>query len=139
MPSFDDLRLETPPLILRPPRVEDLDTWSEMMLDEPSARFIGGVMPRPIRWRQLRTMIGAWHSHGFAMFSVIEKESGWVGRLGPCSRKDGRAPRPRAHPRTCATDATGARAPRPRRLNVETTEALEGAEKRPTRSHGARR
>jgi RimJ/RimL family protein N-acetyltransferase len=30
------------------------------------------------------TMIGAWHAQGFAMFSVIEKQSGlWIGRLGP--------------------------------------------------------
>jgi RimJ/RimL family protein N-acetyltransferase len=84
MPSFDDLEVTTPRLILRPPRVEDLDAWSEMMLDEPTARFIGGVMPRSLCWRQLMTMIGAWHAHGFAMFSVIEKQSGrWIGRLGP--------------------------------------------------------
>ena len=82
--SFDTIRLETPRLILRPPRVEDLDAWTEMMLDEPTARFIGGVMPRPLCWRQLMTMIGAWHALGFAMFSVIEKSSGrWLGRLGP--------------------------------------------------------
>jgi RimJ/RimL family protein N-acetyltransferase len=84
MRSFDDLRLETSRLILRPPRAEDLDAWSEMMLDEPTARFIGGVMPRAVSWRALMTMIGAWHAAGFAMFSVIEKESGrWIGRLGP--------------------------------------------------------
>ena len=84
MTFFDDLRLDTARLILRPPRVDDLDGWSEMMADEPSARFIGGVMPRSVCWRQLMTMIGAWHSQGFAMFSVIERETGrWVGRLGP--------------------------------------------------------
>jgi RimJ/RimL family protein N-acetyltransferase len=82
--SFDTIRLETPRLILRPPRAEDLDALTEMMLDEPTARFIGGVMPRPLCWRQLMTMIGSWHAHGFAMFSVIEKSSGrWIGRLGP--------------------------------------------------------
>lgn len=84
MASFDDLRIDTPRLILRPPRRDDLDAWSEMMSDEPTARFIGGVMPRAICWRQLMTMIGAWHALGFAMFSVIEKSSGrWIGRLGP--------------------------------------------------------
>ena len=89
MPHFDDIRLETPRLILRPPREEDLDAWSVMMLDEEVARFIGGVMPRPICWRQLMTMIGAWHAQGFAMFSVIEKSSGrWIGRVGPW-RPDG--------------------------------------------------
>ena len=84
MASFDDIRVETARLMLRPPRADDLDAWTEMMADEPTARFIGGVMPRPVCWRQLMTMIGAWHSQGFAMFSVIEKASGrWVGRVGP--------------------------------------------------------
>ena len=84
MPAFDDIVLDTPRLILRPPRLEDLDPWTLMMQDEPTARFIGGVMPRATCWRQLMTMIGSWHAHGFAMFSVIEKTSGrWIGRLGP--------------------------------------------------------
>jgi RimJ/RimL family protein N-acetyltransferase len=81
---MQDLQLETPRLILRTPRLDDLDGWSDMMADEIAARFIGGVAPRAICWRQLMTMIGAWQSAGFAMFSVIEKESGrWIGRLGP--------------------------------------------------------
>ena len=84
MASFEALQIETRRLILRPPRSEDLDGWSEMMADEEAVRYIGGVAPRAVCWRQLMTMIGAWHSQGFAMFSVIEKETGrWVGRLGP--------------------------------------------------------
>jgi len=84
MPGFDDLRLETARLTLRPPTLEDLDGWTEMMLDEPTTRFIGGTAPRSMCWRQLMTMIGSWHSLGFAMFSVIEKSTGrWIGRLGP--------------------------------------------------------
>ena len=84
MHSFNDLQLETARLILRTPRLEDLDGWTEMMADEVTVRFIGGVAPRSICWRQLMTMIGAWHSTGFAMFSVIERETGrWIGRIGP--------------------------------------------------------
>jgi RimJ/RimL family protein N-acetyltransferase len=84
MRSLDDLHLETSRLILRLPRTDDLGAWSEMMTDEVAARFIGGTAPRAVCWRQLMTMIGAWHAQGFAMFSVIEKETGrWVGRLGP--------------------------------------------------------
>jgi RimJ/RimL family protein N-acetyltransferase len=64
MPSFDDLQLDTPRLVLRPPRASDLDAWSEMMLDEPVARFIGGVMPRSLCWRALMTMIGACTPNG---------------------------------------------------------------------------
>jgi RimJ/RimL family protein N-acetyltransferase len=84
MASFDDLRLETPRLLLRPPRLEDLDPLAAMMTDEESARFIGGTAPRALTWRALMTMIGSWHALGFAMFSVFEKSTGrWVGRLGP--------------------------------------------------------
>jgi RimJ/RimL family protein N-acetyltransferase len=84
MQSIDDLQLETPRLILRTPRLEDLDAWTVMMADEVASRFIGGIAPRAICWRQLMTMVGAWHARGFAMCSVIEKESGrWIGRLGP--------------------------------------------------------
>ncbi len=82
--TLDDLQLETPRLMLRVPRAADLDPMAEMMADAETAKFIGGVTPRSITWRALMTMIGAWHAHGFAMFSVFEKTSGrWVGRLGP--------------------------------------------------------
>ena len=82
--TLDTLRVETPRLLLRVPRVEDFDAWAEMMADEETARFIGGVMPRAISWRGLMTVIGSWHAQGFAMFSVIEKSTGrWIGRLGP--------------------------------------------------------
>jgi RimJ/RimL family protein N-acetyltransferase len=81
---LEDLRLETPRLVLRVPTAADLDPWAAMMADAEAAKFIGGVMPRAVTWRGLMTMIGAWHAMGFAMFSVIEKSSGrWVGRLGP--------------------------------------------------------
>jgi RimJ/RimL family protein N-acetyltransferase len=82
--SVDALHLDTPRLLLRLPRAEDLDAWAAMMEDEEAARFIGGVMPRAVSWRALMTMIGAWHAQGYAMFSVIEKSTGrWVGRVGP--------------------------------------------------------
>jgi RimJ/RimL family protein N-acetyltransferase len=82
--TLDRLQIETPRLLLRLPCAQDLDAWAEMMADEETARFIGGVMPREVSWRALMTMIGAWHAQGFAMFSVIEKSTGrWVGRLGP--------------------------------------------------------
>jgi RimJ/RimL family protein N-acetyltransferase len=83
-PSLETLQLETARLLLRVPRVEDLDPWAELMADAEVARYIGGVMPRSMTWRMIMVMIGAWHAHGFAMFSVIEKRTGrWVGRVGP--------------------------------------------------------
>jgi RimJ/RimL family protein N-acetyltransferase len=77
-------RLETERLILRVPALEDLDRWAEMMADESAARFIGGVMPKPVIWRMIMQMVGAWEATGVSMFSVIEKTSGkWIGRVGP--------------------------------------------------------
>jgi RimJ/RimL family protein N-acetyltransferase len=79
-----DLRLETSRLWLRIPVLEDLDDWTGLMADIDVARYIGGVMPRSVVWRQIITMIGGWHACGFSMFSVIEKDTGrWVGRVGP--------------------------------------------------------
>lgn len=84
-----NIQIETARLILRLPAIQDLDPWADMMTDEIAAKFIGGVAARSVTWRQLMTMIGAWHATGIGMFSVIEKSSGrWVGRLGPW-RPDG--------------------------------------------------
>ena len=82
--SLDTLQLETSRLVLRVPRLDDLEPWAAMMMDAEAAQFIGGVSPRSVTWRGLMSMIGAWHACGFAMFSVYEKGTGrWVGRLGP--------------------------------------------------------
>lgn len=84
MVNLDSLQIDTPRLLLRVPRLDDLDAWVAMMTDEEAAKFIGGVAPREVTWRALMTMIGSWHATGIGMFSVIEKSSGrWVGRLGP--------------------------------------------------------
>ena len=82
--SLDRLQLETPRLLLRPPRLEDFDAWADFMADEVATRYIGGVQPRATAWRGFMCMCGAWAMTGVAMFSVIEKATGrWVGRLGP--------------------------------------------------------
>lgn len=49
--TLDTLQLETPRLLLRVPRAEDLDPLSETMADEEAARFIGGLMPRSVSWQ----------------------------------------------------------------------------------------
>ena len=83
-PELASLRLETPRLILRPPRMEDFDAWAAFLEDEVATKFIGGRQPRATAWRTFMCMCGAWTMTGVAMFSVIEKASGkWVGRLGP--------------------------------------------------------
>ena len=76
--------LETERLILRPTALADFEPWCEMMADEDTARFIGGVQSPSMAWRAVMSMAGAWQLTGVAMFSVIEKATGdWVGRLGP--------------------------------------------------------
>lgn len=76
--------LFTERLILRAPTAEDFDGWAAFQADEASARFVGGVQPRSVAWRGLCAMIGAWAVRGFAMFSMIERDSGrWIGRTGP--------------------------------------------------------
>lgn len=85
----DQPRLETPRLLLRLPRLEDLDAWAAFMADAEAQRHLGGAQPRLQAWRGLATMRGSWALQGFAMFSIVEKDSGqWVGRAGPW-RPDG--------------------------------------------------
>jgi RimJ/RimL family protein N-acetyltransferase len=82
-PELLSLQLETPRLILRPPRMEDFDAWAAFLDDEVATRFIGR-QSRALAWRTFMCMCGAWSMTGVAMFSVIEKSTGqWVGRLGP--------------------------------------------------------
>lgn len=76
--------LETARLILRPPVRADFEPLVETMAQERSAKYIGGVQGRAQTWRSLTGLVGAWVLQGFAMFSVIEKDTGrWVGRIGP--------------------------------------------------------
>ena len=76
--------LFTDRLVLRLPQASDLDGWAAMAADAEAMRFIGGAKSRPECWRDLCAMRGAWDIRGFAMFSVIERDTGrWVGRIGP--------------------------------------------------------
>jgi len=47
MAGLSGVRLETARLILRPPALEDLDRWAEMMAREGAARFVDGFSPGP--------------------------------------------------------------------------------------------
>lgn len=74
----------TPRLLLRRPDVADLDRWAEFMADPVATKYLGGVQQRPMAWRSLMCMAGAWQLTGVGMFSVIERSTGlWLGRIGP--------------------------------------------------------
>ena len=92
-PDLHALQLETPRLILRPPRLEDFDAWALFLEDEVATKFIGGRQVRATAWRTFMGMCGCWYMTGVAMFSVIEKATGkWVGRLGPWNPEGWPAP-----------------------------------------------
>lgn len=81
--------LHTERLLLRPPQLDDLPRWTEMMADPDAARYIGGVQPPSMVWRGLMAMAGAWSLTGVSMFSVIERGTGrWLGRIGPWQPTD---------------------------------------------------
>ena len=71
-------------LVLRPPGREDFEAWAAFHADAEAMRFLGGTQVRALAWRSLCGMAGAWTVRGFAMFSMVERETGrWVGRVGP--------------------------------------------------------
>lgn len=76
--------LTTERLILRPPMAEDFENWAKFCADPETMLHLGGVQRRAEAWRNLCMMRGAWEIRGFAMFSMICRDSGeWIGRTGP--------------------------------------------------------
>ncbi len=76
--------LMTERLILRPPSAEDFEGWAAFHANAETMRFLGGVQARAEAWRGLCTMSGAWAIKGFAMFSLLRRDTGqWIGRVGP--------------------------------------------------------
>jgi RimJ/RimL family protein N-acetyltransferase len=81
--NLSELQLESERLVLRVPRIEDFERYAEMFAHE-GLRPIGGPLVRSDAWRRFLQMPGAWLLQGFAMFSLLEKDSGrWVGQAGP--------------------------------------------------------
>jgi RimJ/RimL family protein N-acetyltransferase len=86
--QLDGPTIETPRLILRQWRSEDIAPYTAMLADPATARFIT-VDGKPVEdemtgWRHTVVMAGHWAIHGAGMFAVEERESGkFVGRVGP--------------------------------------------------------
>jgi RimJ/RimL family protein N-acetyltransferase len=84
MNMLPDVQLETARLILRPPRLEDFESWATATQDPVGMKYLGGPQVRSTAWRGFTTMAGSWAMLGFGMFSLIEKATGhWIGRAGP--------------------------------------------------------
>jgi RimJ/RimL family protein N-acetyltransferase len=81
--------IETDRLILRLPTLDDFERWAEMLGDPEAARYIGGVVAKPVVWRIIMQVRGAWELTGVSMFSVVEKARDlWIGRVGPWQPHD---------------------------------------------------
>ena len=76
--------IETERLLLRPFAESDLDAWADIVADEETTEFIGGVQSREDAWRQIAMYLGHWTLRGYGQWAVEVKRSGrFIGRAGP--------------------------------------------------------
>ena len=81
--AFAILRIETPRLVLRGWREEDLDSYAAMVADPEVTRFVGGVLTRADAWRGMAAMLGHWILRGYGTWAVERKSDGeLIGRIG---------------------------------------------------------
>jgi RimJ/RimL family protein N-acetyltransferase len=78
------MRLETERLVLRKPKLEDMDGYAELWGDAEVVRYLSGTtLPRDEVPRAIESMLGQWERHGVGLFSVLRKEDErLVGRVG---------------------------------------------------------
>ena len=82
--SWQDIRIETERLILRPPQAGDFAGWAVFFADPEATHHLGGPRSEPLAWRHFLMMVGAWSIQGASSFSLIDKRSGqWLGWCGP--------------------------------------------------------
>ena len=77
---------ETSRLLLRPPKVEDLEPFVEIHEHPEVVRFLSGIgtaTGRVASWRLLALLIGHWHLRGYGQWAIVEKATGeLIGRVG---------------------------------------------------------
>jgi len=78
--------LETPRLVLRPFRPDDLDDLCPIFGDADVMRYVGkGVRTRQETEETLLRMIGHWGRHGFGLWAVVDRQQArLIGRCGLC-------------------------------------------------------
>jgi RimJ/RimL family protein N-acetyltransferase len=77
--------LDTPRLVLRAFRLDDLDAYAAMCADEEVMRHIGsgGAVGRDVAWRQLALFLGSWALLGHGMWAIQRRSDGaLIGRAG---------------------------------------------------------
>lgn len=77
--------LDTPRLVLRALRLDDLDAYAAMCADEEVMRHIGtgGPVGRDVAWRHLALFLGSWALVGHGMWAIQRRSDGaLIGRTG---------------------------------------------------------
>lgn len=77
--------IETPRLLLRPLREEDMDAYAAMHADPEIMRYLGEGVPlsREESWRNMAMFLGHWTLRGYGMWALEERATGaFVGRAG---------------------------------------------------------
>jgi RimJ/RimL family protein N-acetyltransferase len=73
--------LETERLVLRLPRLDDADAWSEATGDPEVMRFIGGSAGAASQ--SIELFLERWRVNGFGQYAIERREDGaFLGRLG---------------------------------------------------------
>ena len=67
--------LDTPRLILRPPREADLDAVAAFYAGDRS-RMVGGPLDRLDAWRAMAAILGHWHLRGWGRWIVEDRATG---------------------------------------------------------------
>ena len=80
------MRIETPRLLLRQWRSDDLEPYADMLKDADTARYISsskGSRSFTQAWTEVAYYIGHWELLGFGMFAVEHRASRkFIGRVG---------------------------------------------------------
>ena len=77
--------LQTDRLILRMFRLEDFETYAQMLADPEVQRYLGDgkTASRAEAWRHMAMLLGHWQLLGFGLWAVEERASGaLIGRIG---------------------------------------------------------
>lgn len=78
------LTIETPRLLLRQFRGDDLDAYHRLCADIEVMRYVGGqTFSRPEAWRHIAYLLGHWQLRGYGLWALEEKATGrLIGRGG---------------------------------------------------------
>lgn len=86
--------IETDRTILRPPVLDDFDSYATLWADPAVMRFIGGkARTREESWIRFLVIIGMWQALGYGLWTVLDRTSGkFIGVAGFHEMKRDMAP-----------------------------------------------